>query len=338
MKGVNELNTWSGGHLMPTASAFGRIIRFISKEYARTKKGVLGVDIGASATTLAAAFAGELFLSVHTRLGLGRNIPGILKSCSIEEISRWLSMDIPEDYVRDYIHNKAIYPASLPGTPEDLDVEQALACQALTTALQQVSSSFPETALRFIPGFLPAFEPIIASGSILTRSPKYGQVLLMLLNAIQPVGVTTLALDQNMVAAALGAIAEVNPLVAVQSLDSGNFINLGTVIAPVGRAEPGTTILRVRIKYNDGSESGLDVKYGALEVAPLPLGQAANLQLQPLHRFDLGMGGGGRGGNVKVIGGMLGLVIDARGRPLELPVEPVKRREFNKKWASALRA
>jgi len=33
-----------------------------------------------------------------------------------------------------------------------------------------------------------------------------------------------------------------------------------------------------------------------------------------------------------VAGGVLGIVIDARGRPLELSRDPGRRRELNQKW------
>ena len=55
MSGVDELNSWSGNTLMPTAYAEGRIIRFLSQVY-DSSKGILGVDVGASAATVAAAF------------------------------------------------------------------------------------------------------------------------------------------------------------------------------------------------------------------------------------------------------------------------------------------
>ena len=166
----------------------------------------------------------------------------------------------------------------------------------------------------------------------MTQAPQRGQTLMMLLNAIQPAGVTTIALDQNTIAAALGAVASLNPLLTVQSLDSNNFQNLCTVISPVGEAQLGTPILRVRVVYGDGSENSVDIKYGSLEMIKLPIGQTATVQLHPLHRFDVGMGGPGRSGSVKVVGGGLGLVVDGRGRPLPLPAEPGRRRDLLKKW------
>ena len=79
MRGVAEIDRWTGNRLTPAATAFGRTIRFISKEYAHTNKGVLGIDVGASSTTVAAGFAGDLILSIYTQLGLGQNLPQMLQ-------------------------------------------------------------------------------------------------------------------------------------------------------------------------------------------------------------------------------------------------------------------
>jgi hypothetical protein len=331
IRGVQEVDLWAGGRTLPTAAAFGRTIRFISKEYAQTNKGVLGVDVGASATTIASAFLGDLILSVYTKLGLGASLPGLLEFSTLEDISRWLSVDVSQDYLRDYIYNKALYPASLPVTQEELAVEQALAIQAMYLAISDASQKFPPEIPHSAPGLLPWFEPIVASGNVLTK-PTRGQSLLMVLNALQPVGVTTVALDRNNLASALGAAADINPLLTVQSLDAGNFHNLCTVISPFGSAPHGTPVLRVRVTYADGSQTSTEVKFGTLETIQLPVGQSAGLHLQPLHRFDVGMGGPGRSGSVKVIGGSLGVVIDARGRPLRLPTDPARRSDMHKRW------
>jgi hypothetical protein len=81
----------------------------------------------------------------------------------------------------------------------------------------------------------------------------------------------------------------------------------------------------------------IEVKYGNIEIIPLPVGQAASLHLQPMHRFDVGMGGPGRGGKINnVMGSVFGVVVDARGRPLPLPAEVARRRELYKKWLAAL--
>ena len=141
IQGIQDVDLWTGNNLLPAATAFGRTIRYISKEYANTHKGVLGIDVGASATTVASAFSGDLILSIHPGLGLGENLPDILNLCSLEDILRWLPVDVSGKDLRDYIHNKASYPSSLPITGDELAIEQALACQAMQLAGRQASKA-----------------------------------------------------------------------------------------------------------------------------------------------------------------------------------------------------
>ncbi len=146
--GMDELTRWSGGNLMPTATAFGRVVRFLSKAHA-TRKGVLGIDLGASAATIAAAYDGELSLSVFPQFGLGGGLVDFLEQENLGEMLRWLPIEISESELRDYILNKAIYPNSLPATPEELAIEQTLARRLMHHAVRAARSSFPRTEVPF---------------------------------------------------------------------------------------------------------------------------------------------------------------------------------------------
>jgi len=331
--GVSDLAVQSGGYTLPTANAFGRVIRFLSRIYDQNK-GVLGVDLGATATTVAAAFGGKLALHVNRPLGMGAGIEGLLDPAQVAEISRWLSIALPEDDLLDYMHQKIAYPASLPVTPEELAIEQAIARQALRVAIRGIPRGLVEPVHPDGAGLSAPFEPILATGAVLTQAPTQGQSMLMLLDALQPVGVTTLVLDQNHLAPALGLAAGINTLLPVQILESGAFLNLGTVISPICSADPGTPIVRFRLVYSDGTEATAEVKQGSLHVLPLARNQTAQLYLEPLHHTDLGFGRAGRG--VKITGGALGAVIDGRGRPIRLAGDPSERQEQHKKWLWAL--
>jgi hypothetical protein len=56
------------------------------------------------------------------------------------------------------------------------------------------------------------------------------------------------------------------------------------------------------------------------------------MTLRPEKGFDVGFGGRGKAGALRVAGGALGVIIDARGRPIELSKDPASRRELNQKW------
>ena len=69
-----------------------------------------------------------------------------------------------------------------------------------------------------------------------------------------------------------------------------------------------------------------------MSILPVDLGEKVSLHLRPLHRFDVGMGGPGKSGKVNAIGGALGIIIDARGRPLQFSLDQEKNRKRNENW------
>ena len=327
LKGLDDIANWADGNVLPSAYALNRMVRFLGQVYPG-HKGLLSVDIGASAAVVAAGFGQRSTLSVYPQFGLGENLPALLQYTTLEDVLRWSPLDVSTDVLRDYIYQKALYPASIPATKEEQAIAQAVTRQALYLAVQTARRNFPRSAR---PGLLPGFEPILAGGSALDDVPTPGQSLLLLLDAVQPTGLTTIILDKNDLLPLLGAAAQRNSILPVQVLESGAFQSLGTVVSVTASAAYGSLVARARMVYDDGHEAQAEVKYGSIEILPLANGQSAKLTLQPSHGTDVGFGPG-RGGMVRVSGGAMGVVIDGRGRPLVLPGDPVRRRELIKKW------
>jgi len=329
LKGMDELHTWTSGSILPTAYAQGRMIRFLSHLYESTR-GLLSVNIGASATSVAAGFGGELFLKTYPQFGLGENLAGLLSYTDINDIMRWLSLDISHNNIREYLFQKSLYPGTLPGTVEELAIAQAISRQVLYLAVRNAQQEFPGHAYVMKETMRP-LDLIIAGGGVISDAISLGQSLLMLLDAIQPVGILPILVDQNNLLPLLGVAAARNHYLPVQVIDSGAFTGLGTVISVAASANYGQQVLRAKLTYSDGTDARVDVKCGGLELLPLPSGQSARLSLQSLNRADFGFGSG-RSGSINVTGGAMGVVIDARGRPLQFPTDPVRRRELIKKW------
>lgn len=334
MPGISDLEAWSGGHILPTAYAVGRVIRFLSQMNGASR-GILGVDLGATAGVVAAGFSGELTLGVYPQFGLGENLPALLHHSRLEDIMRWMYLDIAPSVVRDYLYQYSLYPGSIPASKEEHAIAQAISRQALFLAVRAAMKSFPPAAQFIRPGLLPVFEPILAGGGALGDAPSLGQSLLLLLDSLQPVGITSIILDQNNLLPLLGIAAEFNPLLPVQVLESGAFLSLGTVVSVICTAPHGTPVLRARLTYADGSDARAELKHGGLEILPLGPGQSARLTLQPQHRADIG-NGPGRNAAVHVTGGAVGVVLDARGRPLALPEDAGRRHELITQWNSVV--
>ncbi len=334
LKGVDILDLWSGGYSLPTAYAAGRMVRFLAKVYS-ANKGILSVDLGASAAVISAGFKNKSTLSVYPQFGLGENLAGLLNYTTLEDILRWSPLDISEGVLHDYLYQKALYPSTIAATKEDLVLSQVVSRQALYLAMDSARRDFPRNAASIKPTLTPLFDPILAGGSALSDASRPGQCLLLLLDSIQPVGVSTVILDQNNLLPLLGAAAAQNNILPVQVIEFGAFLSVGTVVVPVVSAIFGTPILRATLTYENGSEARVDLKYGSLETLPLSSGETGKLTIQCLRGADVGFGPG-RGGTISVTGGALGVVFDGRGRPLFLPDDAVRRRELIKKWAWTL--
>lgn len=336
--GLQELNTWSGGNLSPTANSFGRIIQYFSKIVPKPKtQAVLGVDIGASHTIVAGGFNGQLKLKVYSDLGMGEGLKRILEDSKLEDITKWIPILISNEKIVDYIQNKIYYPGSIPATEQDLIIEHALAKEIISKSLNKSEPDFPKDAIRLGENMLPFFDPIVVSGAVVTNAPSPLMSLRIILDAIQPTGIHQIIVDKNNILSGLGSAAATHPTLVSQILmDPIAFLYLGFVIAPINTGKINTPILKIRIVYDGDHENIVMIRKGQLRSIPLPIGQSANLYLDPLNRTNIGAGIG-KSVAKKVIGGPFGVIIDARGRPINLPKNKNSRISLLGKWEQTLR-
>jgi hypothetical protein len=281
---------------------------------------------------VASALEEQADFAIRSDLGLGYNAARILDQVPIESILRWLPFEMDPVDVRNELHSKVLRYRTVPQTRQDLLFEQAVAREILRLTLDGIKRCWPRGESFIYPDLLPKFHLIIGGGGVLVNISNYGQAVLLLLDALQPVGVSGLALDNVGLLAPLGAVAMVNPMAAAQVVEKDALLNLGTVVAPVGAGRDGDIALTFKIEYEDGRSLEVEVPYGSLEVIPLPTGQTANLELRPTRRFDVGLGTRGQAGTTKVEGGLIGIVIDARGRPLPIAEDPEEQREKMQRW------
>ncbi len=327
LPGLDMLNAWNPQAIMTTAQAQSYVIEYLGRKYG-SPKGVLGVDVGGATTVVTVQLDGLSQQVIRTDLGTSYSVERVLAQVAMDDILRWVPFPIEEGEAHSLLLNKSLRPTTLPATYETLLLEQALAREALRLALAEAREIWPIGQASPYPHLSPMFEPIVGSGGVLSCAPRPGQAALILLDAIQPIGVSTLVLDSRSFVAAMGAIAGVNPLAAVQAAGLGGLVNLGTVIAPVGQAREGEIVLRLKVEELNLE---MDVPYGSLEVYRLPSPEPLTLRVRPQRNFDVGWGPG-RGRKIQFSGGSVGLIIDARGRPLTLPSDRERRRAKVQEW------
>jgi hypothetical protein len=329
--GVESLSAWSRLPFVPAATAFSEVVGFLWHREDNTDRGVLGVDVGAATTTVAATFEGRPYVTVYEH-GVANGVLDWVEKHDLRRLMRWIPEELDEDELLALLYNAELRPLTIPQTPRELWVELAVVREMLRAALDLAQPTWGVGDATIASGdLMPRIDPILVSGGGIVHTPRPGQALLAVLDGLEPVGISTVLLDVNRAAPAIGAVAGINPLAAASTLEAGTLVSLGTVISPVGRARPGEVVMQMRIVYERGGELDVEARYGELEIWPLLAGQRATLEIRPNRRFDIGMGPG-RGGKVEVLGGLVGLVVDARGRPLTLPSDPDQRRRTLNGW------
>ncbi|HEC24129.1 MAG TPA: hypothetical protein ENI95_14550 [Chloroflexi bacterium] len=328
--GLGEIGGWTDEGIYPTAHSFGRLIHILGRVW---EQDVLGIDVGSAATAVAASLRRQDYLNVFGELGIGHSAQKLLEQVRPQSLTRWLTYE-PEhpDDVLDYVWNKYLFPHTVPATPGDLEIEYAMAREIVRNATLNARTSWRNVSQK---GLLPPFGTILLSGATLTRPPHYGWSALIVLDALLPLGITRLLADPYGMASALGAIAPSHPTAVVQALETGAFVELGTLVSLSGRARRGEVVLRGEVRTGDeAAPRPFEVRYGTVARIPLPYEAEAEVTLQP-RRLEIA-GSPRRVTKLRVRGGELGLVVDARGRPWRFPRSSEARRKLMRDWLEAI--
>jgi hypothetical protein len=329
LPGFGTLTKWAGNQISTTAKSFAQSIHYLGQSY---NINVLGVDIGSASATIAARRAGLKRSLTRTDVGVGSSLPALLAQVETENLTRWLPFEISEEALRNFLHNKELSPQSVPATYREVLLELSVVRQALRLTLTQAKSTWQANETRRRKWS--TWDLIVGSGLPLTQLPYPALSALALLDALEPAGIFSLALDAFGLVGMLGGIASVEPLAAAQVAGYDALLNLGTVIAPLGIGRPGKTALKVKMTYRDKSELEMEIPFGAIEVIPLDANEKADLEVHATRNFGLHPDGGSfsRKMTAVVEGGVLGVIVDTRGRPIVLPVKDDERRRQIQDW------
>lgn len=346
--GYANLVPWTDADIMPTPAAVGNIMQTIA---AAEDINIVGVDIGGATTDVFSVFDGRFNRTVSANLGMSYSISNVFAEAGAQSIMRWLTEEHDPELLGQQIRNKMIRPTTIPQQLDGLKVEQAVAREALRLAFDQhrllatglkgvqrerdIAAAFDtevtgETLINMMD-----LDLLVGSGGVLSHTPRRAQAAMMLIDAFLPEGLTRLAVDSIFMMPQLGVLANVLPEAAKHVFEKDCLIHLGLCVAPVGKGRLGDDCLTLRLDAGEHSKA-VSVPCGEMAVLPLPIGAEGTLTIEAARGFDLGQGRG-RNATIPVTGGVVGIIGDARGRPLDWPKE-VERAERVRRWQAALTA
>ena len=328
--GYDKLISWTDAPIMPTPAAVGNILQQIAE---RRNVNAVGVDIGGATTDVFSVFDGTFNRTVSANLGMSYSISNVCAEASLPNILRWVPLDMDERELRNRVKNKMIRPTTIPQTLESLLFEQAVAREALRLAYEQhkdfattlkgvqqqrtVGDTFSQQSSGQTIVNNMTLDLLVGSGGVLSHAPRMSQTAAMLVDAFQPEGITTLAKDSIFMMPHLGVLSQVLPEAAVQVFERDCLVYLGTCIAPAGIGKAGKSCFSYQITGEGISHSG-EVGFGEMKLLSMADGVIATAVIDPAKGFDAGEGPG-KQVEGEIRGGTVGVILDGRGRPLELP-------------------
>jgi len=353
--GYKKLMSWTDAPIMPTPGAVGSLIEMIAE---KEKITVVGVDIGGATTDIFSVFQGKFNRTVSANLGMSYSICNVLAESGLDNVLRWVPFDIDQKELTNRIGNKMIRPTTVPQSLEELFIEQAIAREALRLSFKQhkefavglkgiqkertISDAFDQSSSGETLVNMMDLDLLVGSGGVLSHAPRREQSAKMLIDSFMPEGITQLAVDSIFMMPQLGVLAgveknefgEESRKAALEVFHKDCLIRLGTCISPIGKSKEGDLLLSIEITNSNGELEKVDLFKNDLIRIEVPY-KPIKVILRPSKNMDVGAGVG-QELSTKLYGGVVGLILDGRDRPIDIPSDPQKRLEALKKWSDAI--
>jgi hypothetical protein len=278
----------------------------------------------------------------------------VLVEAGIGSIMRWIASDVSERDVRNIIANKCIHPTRVPRNEVELEVDQACAREAMRLALKthrelsvrvRTATTKDWTRASFWsdrkikPDFteeeyieMDKVGLLFGSGGVLSHAPARWQAAMMMIDGLQPHGITEFGVDSVFMTPHLGMLSRLSVEAAFDTFVGECFVPLGSCIALSGRYSAGRRAAKVKLSGPRSEE--FDIAWGEMKVIAAGSADEFSVEVTPARKVNAGAGPG-RVFEGVCRGGRAGIIIDARGRPVQFPEEPAERRLAARQWRSS---
>jgi uncharacterized protein (TIGR01319 family) len=353
--GYKKLMSWTDAPIMPTPGAVGALIEMVAQ---KENISVVGVDIGGATTDIFSVFQKQFNRTVSANLGMSYSICNVLAEATLANVLRWVPFDIDEKELTNRIGNKMIRPTTVPQSLEELVIEQAIAREALRLSFIQhksfavnlkgvqkertISDAFEQTDSGETLVDMKELDLLVGSGGVLSHAPRREQSARMLIDSFLPEGITQLAVDSIFMMPQLGVMANIEKeelseeakKAAFEVFEKDCLIHLGTCIAPTGKAKQNLVVLTAELTLKNGNQETHKIQFGELLRIEVPF-EPVNIKLTPGKGLDIGSGKN-EPIETTIYGGVVGIIFDGRGRPLDISKDPKQRIDDLKKWSDAV--
>ena len=272
---------------------------------ADTRRATTVVDVSGDTTSIVHATPERIAFAAHAHVGVGMAADRVVRRAGLDRVRRWIPRALDAPALLDRVFNRARWPGAVAATPLTLLLEMALAREAIAHVLQEAArAGFATDAARNAPG-------IVASGAMAVW-PRTQQIVHALADALEPQGSHVIARDNG-------------ALIASGALASRASASSAATIEPLA-------LLRVMSPKKTESLTIVD-KGGPVDERIARVQRGSFFLVRTTGDVETRVG---RTVDATAHDLSLGVVVDARGRPLELPTRDAERLPTLLRWATAL--
>jgi len=353
--GYKKLTSWTDAPIMPTPGAVGSLIEMIAE---KEEISVVGVDIGGATTDIFSVFQKKFNRTVSANLGMSYSICNVLAEAGLDNVLRWVPFDIDRKELTNRIGNKMIRPTTVPQSLEELFIEQAIAREALRLSFKQhkefavglkgvqkertISDAFDQSNSGESLVNMMDLDLIVGSGGVLSHAPRREQSAKMIIDSFMPEGITQLAVDSIFMMPQLGVLANISKKelgeearnAALEVFHKDCLIRLGTCITPIGKVKNKSIVMRIKLTFPSGEKVEKELRKNELYRIKADYEEII-AELIPHKKMDIGSGIG-EPIKTTIYGGIVGIILDGRERPISIPNNSQERLSNLKSWSDAL--
>ena len=273
---------------------------------AASRRATLVVDVTGANTSLVCA-SGATVIAAHSHMGIGPGADRVVARAGLDRVRRWIPRPIDAPALLERVFNRARWPDAVATSPLTLALEMSLAREAIAHLVRDARrAGLDVDAIR-------GAEIVVATGD-LARLPRPAQTALVAIDGLAGEGTQLITRELADALIVQGAIA--TRAASADVAGTTEAIALVLTVAPKRSTTVTVTDANGTVEERVGR--------GALFLVPTT-GQAQIALSGQTERYTAS-------------GLSLGVIVDARGRPLELPQRDAERVPVIARWYSALAA
>ncbi len=273
--GYSQLKQCVADDIIPTPLGVIKSLQLLSKE---KEENIMSVDIGGATTDIFSNILGSYFRTVSANYGMSYSISNVMKDTGLENLSKWIPAEIDDNYVRNYISNKMLYPGFIPDNSKDKLIEMAIAREAIAMAKKHhLKMNFKTSQIGFLDKLtknrqdlekiteafyldqelekkkfhMHDINIIIGAGGVVSHADNSAEALMMVYDGFEAQGITEIWRDKDFITPHLGKLSSLNEDLAKEMLDKDCFEPLAVVIRPIAKKwKPKVKVMEITIGDN----------------------------------------------------------------------------------------